>query len=220
MGNKRFSKRQKVERSAGLIIGVILISIILVTAIIVVRQKFSGPTFEYKGYKVTKVDLKGTTVTLYVLRAPVRIYAATNLHYINLYNDPRKLEDIEVENTTREVLLDPKPRQVYLTFDPDMPYKGYVAKATTQMARILGPNGIFKFRITAAVTKSFPGLENRTITCDDSSEYDVVIEYRYANETKIFVDEHYWRCIIIQGKDKDEIVRASDKSILTLLGLN
>ena len=219
MSKKRLSKGEKLERGASWVIGVILLAIILVVVIFFVRQKLYGPVFKYKGYQVTKVMPKGTSAVIYSLRAPIRIYASTKTYHINLYNDPRKLKDIEVENTTREVLLDPKPKHVYLTFDPELPNQGYVGLATTEIARILGYNGVFQLPVSGAVTKKVAGLENKTVTCNDSDENNLVIEFRYANETKIFVDEHYWRCVIVQGTNKDELLRAADKTILTLLGI-
>jgi len=214
---RRLSKR---ERNTGWIIGTILVATIMVVAIFYIRQTYFGPVFEYKGYKVLKNQPAGFTEPIYVLRAPIRIYGSTELHFVNLYNDPRGLEDIEVEPTTRVVLLDPKPDQVYITFDPDMENKGHIALASTEIARALGTNGIFRMRVNGAITKSVEGLESRVFTCDDSSETQLIVELRYAEETKVFVDEHFWRCIVVQGKDEVELLRASDKVVLALLGLD
>lgn len=219
MEKRILSKRQRIERTAGWIIGVILLAIILVTTILFIRQQFFGPVFEYKGYEVTRVSPKGTTMTVHMLRAPIRIYGFTNIHYITLNNDPRTLEYIEVEETTREVLLDPKPTQIYLAFDPDMPNKGHVAIATTEIARVLGKNGPFNLKLTGAVTKSAEGLEDRVANCEDSGERDLVIEFRYGDETKVYVDELFWRCVIVQGTDEIELIKAADKTVLTILGL-
>ena len=47
----------------------------------------------------------------------------------------------------------------------------------------------------------------------------LVIELRYAEKNRIYVDERGWRCVIIEGKDKDELIKAADKTVLALLGL-
>lgn len=218
MVKKKLSKKERIEKTAGLIVGTIILAIIFTTAIFFIKQKYFGSTFEYKGYKVTKVKPEGTSAVFYVLRAPIRIYGETKVYYINLYNDPRTLQNISVEDTTREVLLDPKPKHVYITFDPDMPKKGYIALAATELARILGLNGIFKFAVSGAVTKDI-GLENKTITCEDSSENVLVIELKYSNTTNIYVDETKWRCVIVEASNEYNLLRASDKVVLTLLGL-
>lgn len=221
MKRRKLTKKERTEKNIGWVVGVILVAVIMVVAIFFIRQKFFGPTFDYKGYKVTEVNPKGTNAIIYVLRAPITIYGATRIHYLNLYNDPRELQYIEVENTTRKVLLDPKPKHVYVSFDPDMPKQAYVAQAYTQVIRILGPGGVFRLSITASVTKDIEGLENQnlTATCNDSKPDILVIELRYSNETRIWVDEQYWRCVRVEGTDENEIIRAADKVVLTLLGL-
>ncbi|MBU2496779.1 MAG: hypothetical protein KJ767_01835 [Nanoarchaeota archaeon] len=218
-GKKKISKKDKLEKSVSWIIVIILISILIIVAIFFIRQKFFGPTFEYNGYEVTRVRPEGTTVTMYVLRTPVRIYASTQIYYSNLRYDPRELKDIPVEETTREVLLDPKPTQVYLTFDPDAEDKGHIALSMNEVARILGTSGLFLLPVSTGVTKEVEGLEEKKITCDNSNESVPVIDFRYGDETKIYVDETYWRCIVVQGKDKDEMVRSGNKLVLTILGI-
>lgn len=215
---KKISKKEKAEKGAGWIIGIILVSIILVAAILFVRQKFFGPTFEYKGYDVSRVNFEGSD-PYYSLKAPIRIYGFTNLYFITLNNDPRTLEDIEVEENTRDALLAPKPTQIYLTFDPDMSNKGHIAVATTEIARVLGRNGPFNLKLNGAVTKSVSGLEDRVAACDDSGERTLVIEFKYGEETEIYVDENYERCVIVQGTNEKELIEAADKTVLTILGL-
>lgn len=219
MKKKRLTKKEKIEKNAAWIVSVILISIILVVAVFFIRQKLLGPTFDYKGYKVTEFQIEGINVDFYDLRAPIRIYGGTGMYHIILRNDPRELQDIEVGETTRKVLLDPKPRQVYLTFDPEMPNKGYVAVAIGQIAKIIGTTGVFELPVTGAVTKEIEGLENKTITCDNSGKYDLVINLEYADETRVFVDEHSQRCVKVQGTDEYELIKAADKVVLTLLGI-
>ena len=91
-----------------------------------------------------------------------------------------------------------------------------------QVSNAVGVNGIFRIPTTGAVTREIQGRPesaNLTKTCADSSEKELVIEFRYANETKVYVDETGWRCVIVEGKDKDELIKAADKTVLTLLGL-
>ncbi|MBU2496852.1 MAG: hypothetical protein KJ767_02230 [Nanoarchaeota archaeon] len=218
---KKLSKKEKLERSVSWIIGIILISILIVVAIFFIRQKYFGPTFEYKDYKVTRVMPEGTTAIMYVLRVPIRIYGSTDIYYIYLRNDPRELQDIPVDENTRKTIIDPKPSQVYLTFDPEMGEGGKISLATMQLARILGTSGVFRLNVNGAVTKDIGGLEDKKITCEDSSSLNeiVVIEFEYGEETKISVDKNYWRCIKIQAKNGDELIKAADKAILTLLGI-
>ncbi len=212
--------KRDIERKASIVIITVILAIVIVTAILLVRQKYFGPKFKYKDFEVTKFTPEGTTVQLYSLRVPVRIYASTDIYHIYLRNDPRTLSNISVENTTREVLLDPKPEHVYLTFDPEMEERGKIAVALSQVSRVLGSagGGIFKFPVTGAVTKFTEGL-NGTITCGNSNEENVVILFQYANETAIWVDETAWRCIIVQGRNADELIRAADRATLTLLGI-
>ena len=213
-------KKERVERAAGWFVGAIIASVVLAALILTV--KYNTANFEYKGYDVKKVTPKGTTATFYVVKVPIRIYGATNNYYLFLRNDPRELESLEVEGTAREVLLDPKPEKVYLTHSPDMENISYVGLAMLQVSNVIGMNGVFKIPTTGAVTREIGGRPesiNLTKTCSDSSEKVLVIEFRYANKTRVYVDETGWRCVIIEGKDKDELIGAADKTVLALLGL-
>lgn len=217
---QKSSKRERVEKSAAWVVGVIIASVVLAAVILTIR--YSMNNFEYKGYDVKKVIPKGTTATFYVVKVPVRIYGAVNSYYLFLRNDPRELESLEVEGTAREVLLDPKPERVYLTHSPDMENISYVGLAMLQVSNVIGVNGIFKIPTTGAVTREIRGVPesvNLTKTCADSSETELVIEFRYANETRVYVDETGWRCVIIEGRNKDELIGAADKTVLALLGL-
>ncbi|HIH18220.1 MAG TPA: hypothetical protein HA282_02050 [Nanoarchaeota archaeon] len=213
-------RKERTEKSAAWLVIVIIASVVLAAVILTLRYNESN--FKYKGYDVKKVTPKGTTATFYVVKVPIRIYGTVNNYYLFLRNDPRELEGLEVEGTAREVLLDPKPEKVYLTHSPDMQNISYVGLAMLQVSNVIGVNGIFGIPTTGAVTREISGRAesaNLTKTCADSSEKVLVIEFRYAEKNRIYVDERGWRCVIIEGKDKDELIKAADKTVLALLGL-
>ena len=60
-------------------------------------------------------------------------------------------------------------------------------------------------------------MGNYTIkTCDDSKDKVSVILLELANKTEVMVKD---KCIIIKGETEEDLIRAADRLVLTLLGV-
>ncbi len=213
-------KSKDIDKKIGMFILIVVIAIIVAITVIAVRRTLTSPTFKYEGLTVNRFVLEGTNATFYSMRTPVKIYGNVKIYDILLRNDPRKLQDIEVSEGIQEKILAPKPDQFYFTFDPDAPEKGYIGIAMAEVSRVLGTYNyaILQIPVTGASTRPIEGF-NESITCEDSSNKKVVVLFQYANSTEILVNESYERCIILQGKDGNEIIRAADKLVLEILGI-
>ena len=211
---------KKLEKRIAILVGIVILLILAVFIFGAVKRVFFSPIFEYKGLQVTQTRIEGINATFYVLQVPISFNNEVKLHQIFLRNDPRRLLKLEIEDDVRTKVIDPFPDQIFLTFDPDSKDLSYISLVTSQIAKVTGTSesGILQIPTSGATTSPIKGFED-SITCMHSSTTKVVIYIKFGNETSIRTDDSAKRCIILQGADRDGLIKASDKFILTMLGV-
>jgi len=104
---------------------------------------------------------------------------------------------------------------VYITLDPYGSSKSVLA--AIEINRVLGTNdyGVFKIPTQSATYKptntTFP-----YITCTDATKQIGVIYLLVENKTRI---ASLGECVVVEGKDYDDLIKAADKLTLHLLGV-
>ena len=148
----------------------------------------------------------------------VTIYAIdnqNNKHQVDIpiISDPYSIEDIPILNEVKTKILDKDG--VYITLDPYGSSKSVLA--AIEINRVLGTNdyGVFKIPTQSATYKptntTFP-----YITCTDATKQIGVIYLLVENKTRI---ASLGECVVVEGKDYDDLIKAADKLTLHLLGV-
>jgi hypothetical protein len=127
---------------------------------------------------------------------------------VPFYYNPYEVQDIEMRRGLEYLFMD-KPYML-IAVDPD--YDPQAVIAGTEISKILGK--VWFKKVQAGLTRAVEGSDFPVITCQNISKDRRVIELRLGNETKIFQEEG---CIIVQGTDEEELVRAADRLAYRLL---
>ena len=132
-----------------------------------------------------------------------------NLH---LRTDPREADTIPSEDDIRTKTLK-STKVIYVTVDPDLTSDATIAAA--EITKITGAPEIMNIPTFVALTeKRREDIPKKT--CEDNTESERVILLKLAKETNIHSED---TCIIIEGTNELELIKASDKFILQLLGI-
>jgi hypothetical protein len=190
---------KKVEKQ----LAVIFIAAILIMGAVIGAYFFIKSTqqFDYHDYRVYKGRIKGINVNFYII--PIQVTTG-GLAPVYLRNDPRTIENITADVNPA---LYGNISKVWLTSDPEIPSESIIAKGQ-----------IGTFSATIGLKTDYALTRNATnfneISCSNSTANTRVIEVRMANETKIYSEGD---CIIVQGKDENEMIKASDRFIVIWL---
>ena len=152
-------------------------------------------------------------ITQHVLTAYVVDDAGKHQYDVPFINDPYSLEDIPVTDNIKNKLLN--KQGIYVTIDPNANSKAVLA--AVEITRVIGTNdyGVFKIPTQAAVI-SQTNTSYPVITCNNANLQTGVIYLKVEDETKIYSSNE---CVIVEGKDYDELIKAADKLTLHLLGV-
>jgi len=134
-------------------------------------------------------------------------------YLIALRNDPASLEDIVVEGVLNTRIFNDE--QIWLTINPNANLTGKTTVAVLEVDKIIDNENLYGIPANAAMT-----MENEynypVKSCYDGTDKSTVIFFTLGSETKVYTDEY---CIIIVGTTENEIIRAADRFVLTLLGV-
>ncbi len=131
---------------------------------------------------------------------------------INLRNDPLSLEDIPVEGNVNTRIFD--DTQAWITINPEAELTGKTTVAALEIDKIIDNEYLYEIPVSSAMTQEYG--EYPVKTCLDATSDETVIYLTLGSETLVYTDEY---CIIVVGTDEDEIIRAADRLVLTLLGI-
>ena len=150
----------------------------------------------------------------------------TNLAITDSFEGPNKMYEIAVHYTPAEVediptirnsdndTISPNlflnARLIYVTTDPA--YPADVVLGGVEVAKIMGK--IYGKEVKGAVTREDERTAAPVITCDDTSGTERIIELRLGNTTEVFREG---ACVVIQGTNSTEILRASTRVTFELL---
>ena len=138
-----------------------------------------------------------------------------NKHQVDIpfINDPYSLEEISIVNEVKNKLLNKEG--IFVTLDPNSGSKSVLA--AVEITRVIGTSdyGVFKIPTQVATTTQ----TNTTypyITCNDATKQIGVVYLWLKNQTRIF---SLGECVVVEGKDYDDLIKASDKLTMHLLGI-
>jgi|GEM_PF-3761220 len=193
--------KKKLERQVitlFIVLGIIFVSI--VAFIISYQIGKQRPDFKYGDFSVYKERLEGTTVDFYII--PINVFGR-ELN-VALRSDPRKIKDISME--INEELLD-EIDEIWITTSPGLESDAIIA--TNEIGSFTGSIGLRTGYALTEVVGEYPVMK-----CENASAKKRVIEVRLGNSTKIYSED---KCIIVQGKDYEDMIKAADRFVILLL---
>jgi hypothetical protein len=128
-------------------------------------------------------------------------------------NGPKELEDLFIEDDVRKKII--SKEKLFITINPELDAKAVLA--TVEVGRVVGNAewGIFKIPTEVATTVE-TGTSRPVKTCKSTSSRIGVILFRIGETTSVTSEDE---CIIVEGKDSDELIKAADKLAYTLLNV-
>ena len=154
-------------------------------------------TYDYNGFVFTKVSDYGVWFTEIqkggeIFRLPVRY-------------SPKEVEDVPIDRTAYYTIINSK--EIYTTVPNNLSSVAVLALA--EVGRITGTRyGILNIPSIGALTHD-KGDGTPVKTCKDAVDGTGVILFDVGDETKVYLEGN---CVIVQGTDEWEIVRAADRN--------
>jgi hypothetical protein len=219
------SNSKKSKKSIDYKLGIIIIgAIIFLIFLIVFLVKMSSSNidkyyFEYNGvnFVPNKNAGVGYNMQFYVNDAEYPVI-------MTVRNDPRNLEDIPIDGDKIGNMIEDKSN-IYVTIDPEENLTGRTTLAAKTIDYFIDNPYLYGISVNSSFTKPYFVDSNASTedsfnvkTCEDSSDDVMIIWLRLGSETAVFEEDG---CIVVQGKSPDEmeIVRATDRLYLTVLGI-
>ena len=172
---------------------------------LITKKKYEKTIFSYHGFDFKHVK-NGYEVTLY-------INDQQTPHTISLRSDPRGLEDIPADPLVYHL---PKKHQIYATINPHDNLTGVTTIAVLELDKIIDNPFLYNIPLNASFTEPYGHGELQVKTCDDATETTAVLWFRLENETRVYSQNG---CLIIAGEKEDDLIRAADRILYTLLGI-
>lgn len=128
--------------------------------------------------------------------------------------DPRNMQFINMDPEVVDKIL--SGNRIYLTYSPNEDNISKVVVAGIQIARLVG--NVFGLRLTEAYTEDSDPINEMVPLkdCSDASDTVTVIQLETADTTEIVSEGN---CVIVRGKDANELINAADKVGMNLLGI-
>jgi hypothetical protein len=201
----------------------ILIFLLIFAVIFIVKAYFNthyiytGPSGEFNFDVIRVADIKVHLVHVFLTKAGKEYE-----YRLTFRNGPKKLEDINIEiadSVAETIVRD----TIYLTQDPELPNltNGKSTIAMIELGRIVGTAyySIYKRPTISSVTRESEegkGLGIPVIDCGNVTNKISVVKFRLGDKTRVYEKDG---CVIVQGENGDELIRAADRLTLTLLGV-
>jgi hypothetical protein len=137
------------------------------------------------------------------------------VYNISFHHTPYEVMNISSPVNSRNETVAPKilvngARQVYLTMDPEDPSS--VAISGVEIAKIIGR--IYRIPLKASITRPNNKTDAPIITCANVTGTSKVLLLKLGNETAI---KEEMGCVVVEGTNPDELLRASEKLVFELL---
>ncbi|MEK6834979.1 MAG: hypothetical protein AABX61_01815, partial [Nanoarchaeota archaeon] len=208
----------KQESKVKILFYVLIIVLIIIISFAVISFKkpilnnnyiYTSPSGEQFQFFKSKIG----NITQHIVTVSTFNKEGEHKYDIPIMNDPYSLEKITLIKDVKNKIL--TKNTVFVTVDPYSDSKSVLA--AVEITRVIGTNdyGVFKIPTKAATYKqtntTFP-----YITCKDATKQTGVIYLFVGNETRVVP---YGECVIVEGKDYDDLIKAADKLTLHLLGV-
>jgi len=163
-------------------------------------------SFSYNGFKVYEVLKDSFNIEVFFANDP-------EPHYLSTRYNPKDLEYIEIEgDKIREDVL---KNEIFIIMDPSHPNlttKSVVA--LVEISKVTSNKFLFNIPTTGAFTEKRG--DNPVKYCKDVTKKTAIIWLKLSNQTRIYSDDG---CVMVEGTDEDELIKAGTKLTLKLLGV-
>ncbi len=127
---------------------------------------------------------------------------------------PDEVEDIETMRNARNETVSPNlfldARKIYITMDPKYPSE--VILGAVEIAKILGK--VYEREVKSAIIRPDNRTDAPVITCNDIGPGVRVIQLELTNQTRIYSNRG---CIVVQGTNTTELLKASERLAYEML---
>ena len=160
-------------------------------------------TYTYNGFTV--LNISGQWYT------QIEMPGRGTVHNIEMRNGPMQVEDVPLQAGVIERIE--SSQTIYLTTHPDSGAK--IVVAMIEIGRLTGDRyDLLNIPTHGALTER--SNESLYVTCSNATQDTTVIDFRVGDITKVYQEDG---CIIVQGSDDDDVIRASDRVGYSLMGL-
>ena len=214
--------KKKDIKKMNIVIVILIIILIIFGGIAILRDYFKKAKnyYTYKGVndEYTFETFKIENKTFHLIRVYAGEDSEVKEYKISLHYGPYEVEDIHMEDNLKDKVI---KDWIYLTQDPDLQNRtgGRALLALLEVGRVTGTSdyGVYKISTQAAFTMENEEVKSVPVkNCSNANKNIAVVEVRLGNETKVYSENE---CVIIMGKDREELVKAADKLTLHLLGV-
>lgn len=160
-------------------------------------QKFKILKFSEQNYAGYQIELKNS---------------ANELIYINIRNDPKNLETIEIDRGIFHKINN--AQSIYITIEPYTNLTGKTTVAALEIDKFIDNKYFFNIPVNSSFTKKYQDFPVKN--CGNSNNLVPVIWLKLGAETKVYSEGS---CIIVEGKTENDIIRAADRLVLYLIGI-
>lgn len=197
---------EKKPDNVGVIVVVfICILVIAIITFILINPIFNKITFNYNGYLIHKNTENGLQYDIFLKLDGREVSLSIRI-------DPREVDSIPIDKAFREIILNSS--QIYTAIDPYANMTAITSLAALEIDKIIDNQYLYAIPVNSAFTRE---MGNYTVkTCEDSKDRTSVILLELANKTEVIVKN---KCIIINGETEEDLIRAADRLVLTLLGI-
>ena len=133
-------------------------------------------------------------------------------YLLDLRYGPLQLEDVEIDRTIKQRLLDDK--QIFITIDPKAGLTGKTTIAALEITKVLNNEYFFHIPVNASMISQYHGYAVKT--CEDANQFETVMWFRLGEENSVKADRN---CVILTGKTEEDLIREADRLALYLLGI-
>jgi len=201
------SEELKQESDKGSSKNIILVVIIIIGLLVLFfsikylyHPEIVKESYVYNGFKFTKISNLWLT----------EVQIGNTFFRITTRYSPKEVEHVIFEpDVCRKII---NSNQIYFTVPGNL--SSVAVLAITEVGRIVGTRyGILNIPSKSALTWA---NDNKTLvkTCKDAVNGTGVILFRRGNSTAVYSDKD---CIIVQGEDDWDIVKAADRLTFSLL---
>lgn len=212
-------KERNVNPTIALIVAIVLLGTVLFVLIYVPKhaEQRELERNSYNNYEFKEWEGGLWTVNVEVNGIPMSIL----MHY-----HPQEVDTIPVEQEAVDIINAAATKvavtgkgRLFLTMNPDAP--GGVVIAGVELAKVLGE----KFNIYNIPTKAsfsrpkenYSGVP--VVTCEDAVNDTYVIYIREHDNDFVGVPEGFPQCIVVQGTDINQTIKAADRFVYALFNI-
>ncbi len=175
-----------------------------------INNSFKPESYKYNGFLFQK--------GMYAWYSKIRV--GDLVYDVSFVYGPKEVDDIPVLGEVNDLIL--KAKEIYITTEPDYPSR--IGKAQVEISKITSPRtssfGILNIPTINTVTYIPEEIKGKVgypeITCKNASANKSVIYLKIGSETKIYNKSY---CVVVEGSNDEDVVRAADRLIYNLLGI-